>query len=150
MPDNYCSGTVSPTLPVTAVTNLARAVLMDWGFSLDFNLEKESVYLSFDDSLAPDVSVTQELLDIYASDPLMSDAFVAGAAPHWSVILQSVLRLPECDTITHIAVEAAEWCSRMAQGEFGGWAYCITREKIQSGSTGDMIDDMLSDKWGRK
>ncbi len=54
-------------------------------------------------------------------------------------ILQAKLRLLDPAAYRHIAIEGAASCSKMRPGEFGGFAYFITRDAIRSVSTSEWL-----------
>jgi hypothetical protein len=50
-------------------------------------------------------------------------------------LLQRILKTLDSETYLHITIEGASTCSKMRSGEFGGFAYFITREEVRYMST---------------
>jgi hypothetical protein len=76
---------------------------------------------------------------IYFDD--MPDTEIAAEVLQW--ILS---RNPE--RFKYVILEGAMTCSKMRQGEFGGFAYFITRSDIRSISTGEWITERISEMEG--
>lgn len=50
-------------------------------------------------------------------------------------LLQAKLQSLDPESYPHIAIEGASTCSKMRHGEFGGFAYFITRDQVRCSST---------------
>ena len=61
-------------------------------------------------------------------------------------ILQAKLKQLDPVTYPHIVIEGAATCSKMRSGEFGGFAYFITREEVRYISTWSWLHEMETTK----
>src|SRR5262249_12867302 len=59
-------------------------------------------------------------------------------------LLQSKLKLLDPADTPHIVIEGAATCSKMRPGEFGGFAYFITREEVRFFATWQWVDEQSS------
>jgi hypothetical protein len=116
MANNYSQVTVSPELPVSA-------------FSED-ELERLSAVcgLSFEINCGMLYFFAQEYFCDVGEDQYMNQFDCVA-------FLQAKLRQLNAALFSHIVIEGAVTCSKMRTGEFGGFAYFITRDEIKYQST---------------
>lgn len=147
MANNYCQATVTPDLPLTD-DQLEAITYRGWDLDAEEwppeHLSSRTIrYLErltgYDDEcfttgleIAPGADGNVYL---YASE-------YDGVADE---LLQDILRdLPQ-DKYPYIVIEGAYSCSKMRQGEFGGFAVLITREKIHRMDTGVWLNNKITD-----
>jgi hypothetical protein len=152
MADNFTQCTVTPALPLDRNPGIAY-LLTEW---VDF----EDLEDLNEENCKPDEwAATQLAMQIKLDD----DYFVLdysrdydqelgefcyylysrgnGLTEEHATILQMMLHeLPE-DDFPYIEVEGAHTCSKMRQGEFGGFACFITRKNIRWVSTGMWLEE---------
>jgi len=129
MANNYSQATVSPTdIPSNALTDEERGVLESSGFTLHESGDN-TIYIVVEDSFlleeSPDF-IEDETKEITAEDV-------------FNRIITKV------DEINEIVIEGAYTCSKMRSGEFGGFVIRFTRDRVQSGDTGTLLDMMRKD-----
>ena len=116
MANNYTQATVTPYLPASLFT--------------DAELE----------SLAYECGLSHDRIDdtlyIYAEEYFCEEG-VDEKGRHWSclAILQAKLKQLDPSEFPNIVIEGAATCNKMRSGEFGGFAYFITRDEIRHFST---------------
>jgi hypothetical protein len=64
-------------------------------------------------------------------------------------LLQSKLRQLEPAAYPHITIHGACYCDKKRPGEFGGFAYVITRDQIRSTSTWEWLADQAAETAGQ-
>jgi dethiobiotin synthetase len=131
MANNYTPATVTPYLPATLFT------------------EKEL------ESLASDCGLTHEQYDdklyFYAEEYFSEIGQDEHGNPVNSVeLLQAKLKQLDPAEYPHIVIEGAYTCSKMRQGEFGGFAYFITRQDIKSIFTAQWIHEQTAGEQERR
>jgi len=112
MANNYQQATVEPTIPSNLVTEEELELLQECGFDYE---EYDNEFYFF----------TEFGVDGYDHD--------------WSLIFQNIINKPG-STINEVVVKAAETCSKMRPGEFGGWITYITKKNIRGGSIWELED----------
>jgi len=106
MANNYTSATVEPTFPEGLLTSDELELLGECGFHLDIHDNE---------------------LYFYVEDGVWDEH-------DWVGIFQNAI-LRSNGEIKEVVVNAAEYCSKMRPGEFGGWVTYITKDKYWCGST---------------
>lgn len=153
MANNYSQGTVSPYLPLTQ----AHKDLLDWQAD-DSVLDSDGEWLDDMNQSDPVCQERAELDRLAASLGMYYEFYCSlgyesyGRDSHLSYIyaengldeagaqvLQHILKGLDPVEYPHIQAEGCFSCSKLRQGEFGGWACHITREDIQSSGTGEWL-----------
>jgi hypothetical protein len=161
MANNYTQVTVSPNIPTRLIDDFQKQFLEGYGVSFQCIDDQENpcFYLFMEDSsegytgdmtvadvlaanskLAEDINRHLEQVlsgeDYY---PEMGLEFVQDDLPGVEEVLQGLLTAGVLD---EIVIEGAFVCSKMRQGELGGFVTRITKEIIQTESTASILQKM--------
>jgi hypothetical protein len=127
MTNNYTNATVTPWMPKTAFTEL------------ELNQLSEGCGLTNEDS--------DGHLYFFAEEWFTDEGEDADGNPViCTEILQEKLKGLEFEEYPHIIIEGACYCGKMRPGEFGGFAYFITREEVRYVSTWSWLNEMEAPK----
>lgn len=122
MADNYTKATVTPYLPASLFTDIELETLAN---------ECGLFHQRYDDQLY-----------FFAEEHFCEIGITEIGQPYnCTAILQDKLKLLDPAEYPHIIIEGAATCSKMRQGEFGGFAFFITREEIRWVSTWSWIGE---------
>lgn len=110
MANNYTQATVTPYLPRAAFTDKQLEALAEQGFT--YEQDGDELYFYLEDGLC-------ESEDSYY------------------YIFQKVCR--DLD-IPEVVIEGAFTCDKLRPGEFGGFIIRITKDNIQEGGTGSLLE----------
>jgi hypothetical protein len=81
--------------------------------------------------------------EIETGQPEPGDIDLDLSGTSWEFFFQDIVKRSQ--TLTHISVQAAFTCSRMRADGFGGMAILITPDAIVGKSTGDVLQDLLTE-----
>jgi len=142
MANNYVQGTITPDIPLTDIQREALGIgLEDIPVSPEERSEAQALRSRWSDDYMAD-DWTSGLTIVPAGDGvfyLYSEE--GGLETGFDAVLQEILQgLPEAK-YPFITYEAAYYCSKMRQGEFGGVACIITRDDIQWMATSGWLQD---------
>jgi hypothetical protein len=160
MADYYQQTVVHQIIPDADVTPLERLLL---GKIFQSEPVNDGWYFFAEDYPAVVITVRRAELDqalaasanhdSYAYRCVMEEIQAATAEPgdidldlsgtSWETFFQDIVKRSK--TLTHISVEAAFTCSRMRADGFGGMAILITPDAIVGKSTGDVLQDLLTE-----
>ena len=144
MANNHEQGTITPYIPLTDVQRDALGIgLEDIPESAECWSDAEALRSRWNDDYRTGegpsgltLSGTGEggVFYLYSEED-------GGLETGFDAVLQEILRgLPEAE-YPFIEYEAAYFCSKMRQGEFGGLACLVTRDDIQWVTTGGWLRD---------
>lgn len=125
MADSYSQCTVSPYFPGAVITDERSEQLEAAGFGW------ETVHN------APAMAY------LYSEDG-PRDYDYEDKHTNWPELLQEMAVEAGIDAVI---VEGAYYCSKMRQGEFGGYVTYITKDKIEHGGTQSLLELMASPAW---
>jgi hypothetical protein len=128
MADNYYQATVSPDLPAALFTAEELSAL-ETACGLTCETYYEQLYFFADTSFREEGEYDRDGEDVTIN---------------CLNVLQEKLRQLDPDDYPHISIEGAATCSKMRQGEFGGYAHLITRDAIRSMSTWEWLHAMTA------
>ena len=121
MANNYTQATVSPDLPASLFSESELDALAACGLSHES--DGESIYFFADEFFREE------------------DDGEDGEPVNCIMLLKSKLKLIDPADTPYIVIEGAATCGKMRQGEFGGFAYFITREEVRFISTWGWVDE---------
>ena len=121
MANNYTQATVSPHLPAGLFSDSELDALAACGLSHECHAG--TLYFFAD-------TYFREEDDGEDGEPFNSIA-----------LFQSKLKLLDPADTPHIVIEGAAACSKMRQGEFGGFAFFITRDEVRFTATWQWVDE---------
>lgn len=121
MANNYMPATVSPNLPASLFSASELNALAICGLSRESH----------------DGTICFFAEDYFSEEDEGED----GKPVNCITLLQSKLKLLDPAGTPHIVIEGAATCSKMRQGEFGGFAYFITRERVRFTATWQWVDE---------
>ena len=158
MANNYSQATVTPDIPANLVTEFEKILLSEYGFQYEDSTKNNDLYFFASDNVSDDAcgfelvqindhaakgdEIARDMLiklgqaDISAETDDVISRFYG-----WPDIFQHILNKPGCE-IVEIIIEGANTCSKMRQGEFGGWVSRITKTSIQHRNTADLLGQM--------
>ena len=120
MADNYCQATVWPELPASLFDD-AEIELLESACGLACEPSKDMLYF-----------FAEEYFSEEGED-------VDGTAMNCITLLQSKLQQLDASRFPNITIEGAHTCSKMRPGEFGGFAFFITRDEVQFISSSEWL-----------
>lgn len=127
MANNYAQATIDPCLPASLFSD---EELDSLAFGCGLRTERDG-----------------DLLYFFAEESFWEEGEDHRERPINSIeLLQSKLRLLAPEEYPRITIEGADTCSKMRPGEFGGFAYHITREEVQYRSTWQWLGEMATPK----
>ncbi len=122
MANNYEQATVYPYLPKLLFSESDLGILESSGF--EWEDYEDSYYFFAPECLGEDDEQGRSYLQVF----------------------QDALRASK-EGIKQIVIEGAFTCSKMRQGEFGGFVIRITETELASGSTKDIVSLMEDGVW---
>ena len=122
MANNYNHATITPDLPVSAFTEADLELLALCG--IETEQHGDEVYLFATDSFHEETEADN------------------GERVNCVAMLQQKLKTLDGESYPSITIEGASTCSKMRTGEFGGFAYFITREAVRYISTWAWLHEM--------
>jgi hypothetical protein len=125
MADNYNQATVSPSLPSSHFSDMELQLLAG-ACGLHCDRCNDALYF-FADCFFCEEGEDQHDQRINCTD-----------------IFQAKLRELDPVSYPYIVIEGAATCSKMRSGEFGGFAYFITRDEVRYMSTWQWLHEMES------
>lgn len=152
----YTATVIQPTIPDHDLTPLERLLLPrifqyelnadGWYFFAQYSMRHTIIAtraeLERALSTSPDTqsvlhgSIAEQLND---TDPNAGEIRLEFIDADWEEFFQAILR--RSNTLQFIAITCAFYCSKMEPQAFGGSATLITRERILTKSTTDLIDE---------
>jgi hypothetical protein len=121
MADNYNPATVSTDLPASLFNDSELESLSACGLSYE---ETDGMLFFFAEEYFCQEGIDEE-----------------GERVHCTALLQDKLRQLDITQYPAIEIEGAMTCNKMRAGEFGGFAYRITRDQVQYMSTSGWLMD---------
>lgn len=127
MANNYSHATLDPLLPASLFTEEELDAL---AFACGLRSERDG-----------------DLLYFFAEESFWEE----GEDRHEQLVncvklFQGKLRLLDAGEYPRITIEGAHTCSKMRPGEFGGFAYYITRDEVRYHATWQWLDEMAAGK----
>lgn len=123
MANNYTNATVTPWLPKTSFTEDELEGL------------SEACGLTYEESDGHLYFFAEEWFTEEGEDS-------EGEAVNCTAMLQEKLKGMDPKEYPHLVIEGACYCGKMRPGEFGGFAYFITREEVRYVSTWAWLHEM--------
>ena len=120
MANSYTQATVSPTLPLSLFSD-AELELLSGACGLSSERHGDDLYFFAEECFIEEGEDEE------------------GQTIDGLGLLQGKLRQLDVAAYPHITIHGSATCSKMREGEFGGFAYVITRDDVRSHSTWEWI-----------
>lgn len=120
MANNYAPFTVSPMIPTASIPD-----------SFYDELENHDIFIDAEDRYGEN----NELTYFYSEEGTDVDEF--------AYYLKKLLNTLDSKQYPYFIIEGCHYCSKMREGEFGGYAFFITRDKIQVINTGHWLNQRI-------
>lgn len=173
MTNSYLQATVSPSIKQAHISALSKKCLESCGFTLE-KLDKTYFYLYVVESLMEAVEFYYETipLDMFSKEDDYIVKVIEELAysedeeldynqytkTNTEYIINGSLNLSYLDILHNIIkchdkeydsilIEGAYTCSKLRSGEFGGMVNYITKNAIQVGDTGEVLNRMRGGTW---